>query len=87
MVGDYQVREKRTDRPYYARDGSAIPAQHPSNPYGRTWIDLGGEMCIHGTPESEPPASGAAGCISLSPIDADDVYAILSQGSRVTIRR
>ena len=61
----------------------------PSNPYGHRWIGLRGDQItaahdvgIHvdtGTPE--------AGCIAVSPVDADDLTAILSVGSRVTIRQ
>jgi LysM repeat protein len=85
--GEYQVREKRTDRAYYTPDGGQIPGRHADNPYGRVWIHLGGEVCIHGSPESGNRPNSDLGCISLSPIDADDVYGILSQGSKVTIRR
>jgi lipoprotein-anchoring transpeptidase ErfK/SrfK len=87
MVGDYQVREKRADRAYYTREGRTIPSQHADNPYGRVWLHLGGEMCIHGSPTSARLANSELGCIGLSPIDANDVYGILSQGSKVTVRR
>lgn len=85
--GEYQVREKQTDRIYYSADGLVFPPEHKLNPYGNIWIDLGHEVCIHGAPESTERGVLAAGCISLSPLDAHDVYAILSQGSKVTIRR
>jgi hypothetical protein len=86
-VGDYRVREKRVDRAYYMRDGGTIPPQHADNPYGRAWLDLGNDICIHGSPDSRARAASDLGCISLSPIDADDVYGILSRGSKVTIHR
>ncbi|MFV1964807.1 MAG: LysM peptidoglycan-binding domain-containing protein [Pirellulaceae bacterium] len=82
--GDFRVYDKQPGRTYYAGDGRTVPADDASNPYGSIWIDLGGDLCIHGSSESAPPGQG---CISLSPIDANDVYGILSKGSTVTILR
>jgi lipoprotein-anchoring transpeptidase ErfK/SrfK len=84
--GGYKVLDKLTNRTYYSADGRTIPANDPANPYGGTWIDLGHEVCIHGSPTAGQSAS-ALGCISLSPQDARDVFGILSIGSQVTIRR
>lgn len=82
---EYSIRDKQPGRTYYAGDGRTIPIDDPSNPYGRVWLDLGGDVCIHGTSPNGAP--GGLGCISLSPIDAGDIYGILSKGSRVLIRR
>ncbi|MFW6172057.1 MAG: L,D-transpeptidase family protein [Planctomycetota bacterium] len=84
--GDFQVRDKQYDKTYFSLDGRTIPGDSPSNPFGGLWVDLGREVCIHGSPregEDEEPQ----GCISLSPRDADDVYSILSVGSRVRVLR
>jgi len=84
-VGEYLVLSKHQGRTYYAADGRIVPPHDPQNPYGSVWIDLGTNgACIHGSPRSGPGAS--SGCISLSPKDAEDLFAILSVGSRVTIR-
>ena len=48
-------------------------------------IDLGGDVCIHGSPNAD--ADARLGCISLSPADANDLYGILSKGSAIVIRR
>jgi lipoprotein-anchoring transpeptidase ErfK/SrfK len=82
--GEYRVADKQPGRTYYAGDGRTIGAGDPTNPYGGIWIDLGGDVCIHGSP---PAGRGELGCISLSPIDANDVYGILSKGSSVVVRR
>lgn len=83
--GDYSVKLKRDGKDYYLTNGKTIPERHPSNPYGQYWIDLGKEVCIHGSAERD--VSPQLGCISLAPVDAADVYGILSVGSTVTIRR
>ena len=82
----YEVVDRRTDRSYYAANTSIIPAGNPTNPYGGFWISLGSEYAIHGSPEQVPTDLIDAGCISLAPIDAADVYRILSKSSAVDIR-
>ena len=84
--GAYDVKAKELGHVFYTADGKPISPDDPRNPYGRCWIDLGRELAIHGSPAAADPR-GSTGCISLSPKDADDVLGILSQGSKVTIRR
>ena len=38
--------------------------------FSRVWIDLGGDVCLHGT--SPNGTTDGLGCISLSPIDSAD---------------
>ncbi len=83
--GEFQVRDKRSDKTYFSMDGRTIPAANPANPFGGVWLDLGREVCIHGSPKQG--ADSRRGCISLSPRDAHDVYSILSVGSRIRILR
>jgi len=82
--GEYQVREKRQDRTYFGE--RVIAAGDPTNPYGQWWIDLGGSACIHGSPATNLPGP-IRGCISLRPHDAQDMAAILTVGSKVSVRR
>ncbi len=81
-AGDYKVVDKQKDRNFYG-SGAPIPGSDPRNPYGGFWIDLGGDLCIHG---SSPEGSNSQGCISLSPQDAADVFGMLSHGSPIVIR-
>jgi LysM repeat protein len=82
--GTFQVIDKQQRKNYYG-NGVQISATDPKNPYGGWWIDLGQDVCIHGS--SEVPSDSKLGCISLSPLDASDVFGMLSRGSPVTIRR
>jgi hypothetical protein len=86
QAGPFQVVDKRKDHSYYGAGIQTIAPNDPRNPYGGFWIDLGGEMCIHGSPLGEA-GDGKLGCISLAPRDADDVYSMLDRGSQVTIRK
>ena len=85
-VGSYEVADKRRDRTYFAA-GKVIESNNPSNPYGGYWIDLGHDVCLHGSPEMETEDLKNAGCISLAPQDIADAYLMLTQGSQVTIRQ
>lgn len=83
--GTFTVQDKQTSRTFYDAAGSPIPPGSPDNPYGNAWLDLGGQLCIHGSPSTTSPTT--LGCISLAADSADDLFAILSQGSSVTIKR
>lgn len=83
--GDYQVQRKELGKQFYASNGVVLPAGDVKNPFGRCWLDLGSDMAIHGS-ALQGGGPSTPGCIGLSPRDADDVFAILSVGSRVNIR-
>jgi len=81
--GEFRVLEKQPGQTYYLPQGKSVAADDPGNPYGRCWIDLGKGVIIHGSPLGSDQSH--LGCISLSPKDAEDIYAILSVGSKVTV--
>ncbi len=85
--GSFAVSDKVENPVYYGREKS-IAAEDPANPLGERWIGLGRQMAIHGT--NDPQVVGRAdlpGWISLREQDVEEVYDILSLGSRVTIVR
>jgi len=85
--GEFVVQNKVEDPTYYGPD-RVISADDPNNPLGERWIDLGNQIGIHGT--NDPASIGqndSRGCVRLSPGDVEDVYDILSVGSKVIIRR
>lgn len=83
--GAFEVVDRQRDRTYYGTGSVVIPGSDPVNPYGGYWINLGDEQCIHGAPEMESSELAQAGCVSLAPLDARDVFNILSLGSQVII--
>ncbi|MGN6132927.1 MAG: L,D-transpeptidase family protein [Aureliella sp.] len=87
VEGTYEIIDRRRDRTYYGANSQVLPASDGRNPYGGYWMSLGKDMCIHGSPETSSPELANAGCISLAPLDAREVYSLLSQGSQVTIHR
>jgi LysM repeat protein len=85
--GQYVVTDKLVNPTYHGLE-RAIDADDPANPLGERWIGLGDRMSIHST--NNPSSIGKTdlpGCISLNPRDAEDVFDILSEGSKVLIRR
>ncbi|MCA9264939.1 MAG: LysM peptidoglycan-binding domain-containing protein [Planctomycetales bacterium] len=88
------VIEKSGARPYVdAQTGQQIAPNDPENPYGSAWIGLQAgppvtaiNLGIHGYGEAID-ASDTRGCISVSQRDAEDLAAILSVGSTVTVTR
>lgn len=87
MTGLQLVKDKMMNPTYYG-DGQVIDADDPSNPLGERLIGLGSRLSLHGT--NDPQSIGRAGgpgTIRLSNQDIEDVYDILSIGSRVTIER
>lgn len=83
--GEFRVLEKQPGKDYYGSNGQVLRPDDPGNPYGHVWIALGQEIAIHSSPEQGDTAN--RGCISLSPLDAHDIFSILTEGSSVTIRR
>ncbi len=81
--GRFTVLALEPGRVFFDPSGRNLPVGHPDNPYGNVWIDLGGGLSLHGSSAS---AASSAGCLSLSPHDASDIFGILAQGSRVDIR-
>lgn len=83
--GAFEVVDRQTNRTYYGTGAVVLQASDPRNPYGGFWLNLGDDLCIHGTPEMASSDLENAGCLSLAPLDAKHVYAILTVGSQVTI--
>lgn len=88
--GEFEVVAKEPGREYFdRRTGYRVNRDDPSNPYGNRWIGLRGEQvtAAHNVGIHVDTGSPESGCIAVSSVDADDITAILSIGSRVTIRR
>ena len=85
--GQYTVLAKQQERSYYVADGSIIPGNDPSNPYGHVWLDLGDQVCLHGSAKNVERSGSQLGCIRMNGADSANVYGILSAGSQVLIRR
>ncbi len=85
--GNYTIVERRRDQAYVGPDSKYIAASDGRNPYGGYWMHLGNQICIHGSPATPSPETESAGCIGLAPLDAKEVYSLLTQGAEVVIKR
>jgi lipoprotein-anchoring transpeptidase ErfK/SrfK len=88
LDGDYTVHDKTLNPVYYGPDGVTINPNDPRNPLGGAWIGLTDRIGIHGA--ADPQGVGRddnRGAICVGDRDLQDLYGILSVGSRVTILR
>ncbi|MBN2473079.1 MAG: LysM peptidoglycan-binding domain-containing protein [Pirellulales bacterium] len=95
LEGSYVVTNMTRDPEYYAPNGPEalhVRAEDPANPLGNFWIGLAKQagqnspIGIHGTNNpSNVGHTGGHGTICLGDRDIEDVFGILSIGSRVTI--
>ncbi|MDX1964441.1 MAG: LysM peptidoglycan-binding domain-containing protein [Pirellulales bacterium] len=81
----YPVMRKALQPEYLTANGS-IPGGSPQNPLGKFLLVLSNDLVIHGSSADIPPTD-PRGSIRLSERDIEDVFDILSYGSRVTLRR
>jgi LysM repeat protein len=87
MAGSHLVKKKILNPTYYG-NGQVIDADNPNNPLGERLVDLGSRTSIHGTNDPQSIGRiGGPGTIRLTNRDVEDVFDILSIGSRVTIQR
>lgn len=88
VVTGLQFAKDKMINPTYYGNGQVIDADDPNNPLGERLIGLGGRLSIHGTNDPQSIGrTGGPGTIRLSSRDIDDVFDILSIGSRIVIQR
>ncbi len=88
VEGVYTVRDKILDPAYYGADGVSFAHDDPQNPLGEAWIGLTDRLGIHGS--ADPRDIGRddnRGSICVGGRDIQDLYGILSVGSRVKVLR
>jgi hypothetical protein len=94
LEGSYVIAGKGVAPTYYGPDGTTFDEHDERNPLGNLWLGLGdragqpGRIGIHGTNDPQSIGRDAPrGNIGLQRRDIEDVYGILSVGSRVVIQR
>jgi hypothetical protein len=88
LEGIYTVCDKSLNPSYYGPDGVNIGPGDPKNPLGKAWIALNDRIGIHGA--NSPQSIGRddnRGSICAGEQDIQDLYGILSVGSKVKILR
>jgi lipoprotein-anchoring transpeptidase ErfK/SrfK len=88
LEGAYTVHDKTANPTYRGSDGIQYNGGDPRNPLGSAWIGLTDRIGIHGSPN--PQGIGRddnRGSICVPNQQIQDLYGILSVGSRVTIVR
>lgn len=85
-VGSFKITSKLID-PTWFKAGTVVPAGSPENILGTRWLgfDQPG-YGIHGT--TEPQTLGrqvTQGCVRMANSDIEELYAVISMGTEVTI--
>lgn len=92
--GQFTVLTKLVNPEYHIDANQKISGGDPANPLGTRWLGFGTAptaddgFALHGT--NDPNSLGRPdqpGCVALSQRDIEDIYDILSVGSRITVRR
>ena len=85
----YEVIAKDHGREFFdRRTGDRITREDPRNPYGDRWIGLRGEQitAAHNVGIHVDAGNSDLCCIAVNRVDADDLSAILSIGSRISVK-
>lgn len=88
IEGMYAVEDKILNPAYNGADGTSIAPDDPQNPLGEAWIGLSGQVGIHGVADARNVSrDDNRGSICVAPRDIQDLFGILSVGSRVKVIR
>ena len=85
-VGNFKIVNKLLD-PSWFKAGAIVPPESPDNILGSRWMgfDIAG-YGIHGTTQAESLGQQITqGCIRMSNSDVEELFAIVSTGTEVTI--
>ncbi len=87
-VGEFTIISKMKNPVWFRRDvGAVVPADSPKNILGTRWMGLNVEgYGIHGTTEPEKLGQQITeGCIRMRNEEAEELFSIVSRGTKVTI--
>jgi lipoprotein-anchoring transpeptidase ErfK/SrfK len=87
-LGEFVVEDKLENPTWYNPDGGIVEPDDPENPLGEYWLGLGNHIGIHGTNDASTIGRAASrGCIHLGDSEIEEVFSLLSTGSKVLIRK
>ena len=91
--GNFEIREKLKDPPWYTQVGKVIPPHSPDNILGSRWMGLweSGVKTSYGIHEALDPSDigkyVTQGCIRMIKDDLEQLYDIVTIGTAVTIKK
>ena len=86
-AGDYSIINKEVDPVWFRTSGGIFRPGTPDNALGSRWMGIGKSLGIHGT--NAPETIGfrkSAGCIRMYNQDVEELYKLVTYGTRVTIQ-
>ena len=86
-VGTFKIINKIVDPPWYRKNAKMVPSGDPNNCLGSRWMGISKPSYgIHGT--IDPGSIGKSvteGCVRMRNPDAEELYAIVPEGTEVII--
>ncbi len=85
-AGEYKIETKQVEPRWYSPNDGVIPPGDPKNALGSRWMGIGSSLGIHGT--NDPDTVGyrkSAGCIRMYNHAVEELYKLVTYGTRVTI--
>ncbi|MDA7951292.1 MAG: LysM peptidoglycan-binding domain-containing protein [Pirellulaceae bacterium] len=83
--GVWSIAVRQPGYQYLTATGQALPARHPENPFGQWYLATTNGPVLHAMP-TRPEVPLPGGTLAFTPLDASDIYGILTLGSQVRIR-
>src|SRR5690606_28838478 len=86
-AGEYKIINKEINPVWFKPGGGKILPDNPENALGTRWMGIGNSLGIHGT--NAPETIGfrkSAGCIRMHNQDVEELYKLITYGSRVVIK-
>lgn len=88
-VGTFTIVNKMVNPVWFKEGGKVIPPESPENILGTRWMgfnDPYGSYGIHGTTEPEKLGKQVtAGCVRMRNEEVEELYALLPEGTQVTV--
>ena len=83
--GEYIIDRRNPNSSYYLSIGINYPNQHDIAEARAAGVDPGGDIFIHGEATKPFGPDWTAGCISVTNKEMEDVYAMVNDGTPVSI--
>ncbi len=86
-AGEFTVQNKLVDPTWDPPGPEFAASKAPDNPLGTRWIGFNRDYGIHGTIEPQSIGTQASrGCVRMINGDVEEVYDLLVEGSKVTVK-
>ncbi|WP_371055855.1 murein L,D-transpeptidase family protein [Rhodosalinus sp. K401] len=85
--GDYFIDRRNPNSQFHLSIGISYPEPHEQMAASEAGVDPGGDIFIHGRPPEyrDGTRDWTAGCIAVTDREMEDIYAMVKNGTRISI--